>query len=745
MKEKNWVARWITHPAFTALPPLDLLRKELEPRTAPEHDPNLRNVHMLVRKTVHLSEQNGGLWLDITADDYYKLYVNGQFIGQGPSQGYHFRYYYNRYDLSQVLVQGENVIAIHVYYQGLVNRAFTSGDYRQGLLAELVNCDGDVLLGTDTSWRYTEADQYGGPNAPTIGYETQFLESIDARKQLVDWQQVHFDDSSWKSVSERLDDDHMLVMQHTSTVAVYRVNPEQVIRREPNRYWIDFGQEITGGFSMRAHGVAGEQIEIRCGEELQEDGKLDVRDELRCNCIYRETWTLSGRDEGDELEYYDYKAFRYVEVLGCGESIVPESFAAIVRHYPFPEQASDFSSNDPTLNEVWAICRKGVQYATQEHYTDCPSREKGQYLGDNTVTALSHLYLTGDLGMYRKALKDFAASTVICEGMMAVSPGHFMQEIADYSLQWPQQLLTYYQHSGDMEFLREMAPISEGILRYFSRYQRGDGLLENVGDKWNLVDWPFNQRDGYDFELTKPVADGCHNVVNAFYYGALCANDAIRSLLGQPQAEAEKQRVLDAFQAVFWRPETGLFADAEHSQHSSMHANTLPLLFDMLPAGGSDSVVRFLKQKRLSCGVYFSFFYLKALAQAGEQEFVYSLFVTEEPHELQGPYGPVTIHGYWTQMLREGATTCYESWSKELKANTSLCHPWASSPIPVLIEDILGLRPSVAGWTEFMIDPAVAPNVPDLDLSFLTAAGRVHVQVRSGTTSARVMTEVSQH
>src|SRR5690606_32148783 len=129
-----------------------------------------------------------------TADDYYKLYVNGSLIGQGPAQGYSFRYYYNRYDLADVLVPGDNVFAIHVYYQGLVNRAFTSGDYRQGLLAELVDDTGEVLAATDSSWLFAEAEQYGGPNAPTIGYETQFLESIDARKQLKDWHKLDYDD-----------------------------------------------------------------------------------------------------------------------------------------------------------------------------------------------------------------------------------------------------------------------------------------------------------------------------------------------------------------------------------------------------------------------------------------------------------------------------------------------------------------------------------------------------------------------
>ncbi len=48
-------------------------------------------------------------------------------------------------------------------------------------------------------------------------------------------------------------------------------------------------------------------------------------------------------------------------------------------------------------------------------------------------------------------------------------------------------------------------------------------------------------------------------------------------------------------------------------------------------------------------------------------------------------------HG-WCNMLREGATTCFEAWGKDQKWNTSLCHPWASAPVPVILEEIAGIH-----------------------------------------------------
>ena len=83
--------------------------------------------------------------LRITADDYYKLYINGKFITQGPAPAYNFHYYYNEIDVSEYLNKGENTIAVHTYYQGLTNRVWVSADYRQGLVFDL-SLDGKVVL-----------------------------------------------------------------------------------------------------------------------------------------------------------------------------------------------------------------------------------------------------------------------------------------------------------------------------------------------------------------------------------------------------------------------------------------------------------------------------------------------------------------------------------------------------------------------------------------------------------------------
>lgn len=719
--DRQWQAAWIMDPRFYGLKPIDVFHKEADKTALPTHDPALQNHHMQVRKCFHVSELPQEARLDITGDDYYKVYVNGHFVGQGPAQGNYYHYFYNRFNVAPYLQQGENVIAVHVYYHGLIARSYNSGDYRQGLIAELT-ADGQCLTRTDRTWKYRIAAEFTGP-ATVYGYNTQYTEHIDSRLEEKGWRNAGFDDSSWLPVWVHGADDHRLIMQPTPVLSVYKAKPKSTAAVEGGLL-LDFGTEVTGQFIMTAKGTRGQQVAIRCGEELLESGR--VRHEMRCNCLYEDTWILSG--DTDVLELFDYKAYRYVELLTDHlEALDQDSFASIVRHYPLDDDACQFSSSNPMLDAIWSICKNGVKYGTQESYTDCPSREKGQYLGDNTVIAHSHAYLSGDLAMYRKALEDIALlSARVCPGLMAVAPGHYMQEIADYSLQWPLQLWQYYQFSGDLPFLEAMYPVAQRMMAHFAAYAREDGLLASVNDKWNLVDWPYNLRDGYDFVLEKWDTDGCHNVINAYYYGALMAMQQIREALHLPADHPhEAAQFRTSFIRVFCDPVRRVFVDAEQSEHASLHANVLPLLFGLAPDDAIPSIVQLIREKRLSCGVYMSYFVLKSLAVAGEYELLYELIVSDDLHS-------------WSTMVKEGATTCFEAWSKDLKSNTSLCHPWASAPIPLLIEDICGIKPVAPGWRKVRFAPQVPHTLTDVTLKFNTPAGEFNFTFANGKADLKV-------
>ncbi|MGI5959909.1 MAG: family 78 glycoside hydrolase catalytic domain [Massiliimalia sp.] len=685
MNRSPFHGRWICAREFADCCPINVFHRECESPTLPEHPEKLKNFHMTVRKTFdsRLFENAKQRLIRITADDYFKLYLNQQFVGQGPAPGYYFSYYYNEFDIAPYLRSGENQIEIRVYYQGLINRVWNSGDLRQGVIADLL-ADNVPVLWTDSSWQYARNGSYIGKR--TTGYETLYLEDVDSRIPL----------TQWASCAEK-ETDYTFYPKPFPALSVSEISPVKVIH-QPDGLFLDFGQEITGNLKIQAFGTSGKQIVIECGEELDESGQ--VRWDMRCNCQYREFWTLK---EGENLlEQYDYKGFRYVQ-LRFPSDVSIHRVLAVVRHFPFPENSAQLTSENPVLEQVFNLCKNTVQYGSQESFIDCPTREKGQYTGDLTITGASQLLLTGDPRLLRRAIDLQVDSLSIAPGMMAVVPGSFMQEIADYSLQFPLSVWRYYQYTGDRTFLSEMVKPCENILTYFSQYARQDGLLEGVREKWNLVDWPKNLRDGYDFPLTIPIGPGCHNVINGFYIGCVMMVEKIKAELGIPYTK-QSEHLQQAFNKAFFRPSLGRYVDHEHSSHSSIHANCIPAFYGLIPAGYEKQVGDYLVHRGMVCGVYMAFFLLKGLARLDRYEDVWKFLVSTGDHS-------------WYNMIRQGATTCFEAWGAEQKWNTSLCHPWASAPVSVLIEDLAGLCPTSPGkgWS-------FHPHFP-------SSAGKIHLKV----------------
>lgn len=673
---------WLTVPEWAGVRQINVFRREQDD-TPPPDTGAPENFHVLARCALTLPP--GAYTLRITADDYYHGWLDGAWLGQGPAPAYHDRYSFQQYPLAG----GRTVtIAVHLYYQGLVNRVWNSGDGRFGLWAELAGADG-LPLPWAGEWRYQVCRAYSGG---VIGYDTQFLEDFDSRLFPEGWERPGFDDSGWGRLVPAAWADYKLSPQPTANLWRGRVDPVSS-RPVPGGVQLDFGRERVGSLHAAVRGLAGQALTLRFGEEM--DGEGRVRYDMRCNCRYEERWTLA--DGVNILHPFDYKAFRYAEILGLDQpgAELLERWAW-ERHYPMDDERCTLSCPQDELEDIFRICKNAVRCGSQESYLDCPSREKGQYLGDAVITARAQVWLTGDTALLRKCIRDFMASTVAAPSLLAVAPGSLMQEIADFSLLFPLLPLTDYDFTGDREFLSECYPAVEGIGKYLARYKMPGGLLANVSHGWNLVDWPENLRDGYDFPLTRPVVGaGCHNVINALWYGFLTRKERMEAILSLPRTE-ESRQVGEAFTAAFWRPGRRLFADSADSAHCSLHANLYPAFFGLTPAGHGDAFQQLLLTPGRVCGVLPMYFALRALGRLGKYDTLYRLLTRKDA------YG-------WRNMLAEGATTCFEAWGKDQKWNTSLCHPWAGGAIPLIIEELAGLRPDPDAPEGFRFDP----HLPD--------------------------------
>lgn len=655
--------KFISHELFADLKPINVFHTEYPQVTVPNATEKYADKHVLFRKKFNAGGDLFKAVLKITADDYFKLYINGEFVTQGPPPSYPQAYYYMELPVGKFLKSGENVIAVHTLYQGLINRVWVSGDNRESLWAELV-VDGEVILATDESWKCKISSAYE-PMA-IVGYDTQYMELFGSCSGDVGFEKENFDDSKWQNAKIKKYNDYNPIKSPIEPLEIYEVEPKAV-RKTESGYFYDFGQEAIGYLVVTAKGKKSDEIIIRQGEELNDDGS--VRFDLRSNCRYEEKWILSGGE--DMLDQFDYKGFRFAEL------IVPETAEIIsvklrIRHYPFKQKAV-YKSINAEFNNIIKLCVNTIKYGTQEIIPDCPTREKGSYLGDFCISGRAHALLTGDTTFLKKTILDFCRTSFICKGLMSVATSSFMQEIADYGLIFPSLVLWTYKFDGDIDFLKSVEPTLKGMYEYFASFDRGDGLIEKLYGQWNLVDWPANLRDGYDFPLTKPISDGVHNALNALWIGFLKVMNEIEGICGNEKV-AETDEVIRSFYKAFYNDETGLFCDSESKTHSAVHSNIFPLLFGIY---GKDEelkkrLVKIIYDKKLnSMGVYMAYFALAALVENGERDKAIELTLDKNA---------------WLNMIKEGATTTFEAWGKELKWNTSLFHPWAVAPLIVFNE-----------------------------------------------------------
>ena len=69
-----FLSKWITTHEFAPLQTINVFHKEHDRVPVPESP--IRNNHVYFRKKLSI-KKNGQVTMDISADDYYKLYING--------------------------------------------------------------------------------------------------------------------------------------------------------------------------------------------------------------------------------------------------------------------------------------------------------------------------------------------------------------------------------------------------------------------------------------------------------------------------------------------------------------------------------------------------------------------------------------------------------------------------------------------------------------------------------------------
>jgi hypothetical protein len=264
--------------------------------------------------------------------------------------------------------------------------------------------------------------------------------------------------------------------------------------------------------------------------------------------------------------------------------------------------------------------------------------------------------------------------------------------IPAWSFLWGLAIWDYYEFSGDEGFLRETWPWVRQNLEGARTYLNDQNLLETA--MWNFWDWTnldyWHRVIPYNTMLLIGAVDaavGCG--------GVLGKEDEVRRL------RAWRAELAEAVHAL-WDPVKQAYPDSIHengnvSEQVNQHTSVLAYLFGIAPQDLHETLLRNITDPpegmvRIG-GAGAQLYNHEALERAGMQERIID--------EIRTSY---------EQMLREGATTTWESFATGTTGRggfptRSHAHAWSAGPIRWFNRILLGILPQPPGAEQVVISP----------------------------------------
>jgi len=236
----------------------------------------------------------------------------------------------------------------------------------------------------------------------------------------------------------------------------------------------------------------------------------------------------------------------------------------------------------------------------------------------------------------------------------------------------------HYRITGDKAYLRDNYLKSLPLLNEYRHAYEKDGLLSHL-DKWCVVEWPSNFRDGYDVDITEgKVCETAHIAINAYYIEAVRCANLMAAILGLPAYRDEKP-LEEAFIKAFYLPEKKLFRDAVTTDHISLVGNIFPFAFDLCPDEETkENILKMIRSRKTSAlSMFCTFPMLQGVVRMGRLDVLKEMLLDE---------------GAWLRTIREDGKVTYEGWGRDSKWNTSLFHMTMSYAAAFLADvDIAGI------------------------------------------------------
>jgi len=703
----HWDAQWITHPTESVL--------------------DYGVFHF--RKTFQMNEKTGEFIIHVSADNRYRLFVNGTEVCFGPSRGDPSHWFYESIDISPWLKPGKNLIAAIVWnfgeYKPWAQFSLKTAFIMQG------NSTRESIINTDTTWKVVRNRSYTAASAGSKETYGQFVvvgscDRVDAASYPWGWEMPDFNDAEWQE-ARTLDIGHPygigtdinwvltprripFMEQHPMQFSEVRQSTEKLIpagflasrekwnipRGKTATILFDQGTLTTGYPELTVSGGRGSTIKITYAESLFDaKGQKGNRNEIEGKLIqgYSDFFLPDGTPKRMFRPLW-FRTWRYVQltITTLDDPLDIESFTAEFTAYPLQEIAR-FETDRRILGRIWETGWRTARLCANETYFDCPYYEQLQYVGDTRIQALISLYVSGDDRLVRNAILNFDESRNH-EGIThSRYPSANPQFIPPYSLFWVDMIHDYWMLRDDPEFIRGFLPGIENVLEWYGRFiDRQTGLLSKV-PYWNFVDWavewPWNAGDRTG-GVPAGGQEGSSSVLSLqLAYAAELAGELFRHFNDPVRAETCENMAGQLTRAVYehcWDESRQYLADTPEKKEFSMHAQIFGVLTNAIPAVKQKSfAARFMNDTSLiQPTMYFRFYLTQALKKAGLAD-----LYTE------------TL-GLWIEMLEKGLTTFAEN----PDPTRSDCHAWSASPNYDFLATIAGIRSGSPGFKTVKMEPA---------------------------------------
>lgn len=363
------------------------------------------------RKSIDLKSRPGNYVVHVSADNRYRIYINGHWIGEGPARGDLTHWSFGTYDLAPFLKVGKNVLAAEVWNMGTFAPVAQISNETVFLVQvdNLQNAENQQQKGivnnfnTGPSWKVIRDSAYS-PSALNAGSELHSYFVTGPGDRVVGvyypwgWKEISYDDSHWSAATNIETpvaptgfgtDNRWTLVPRSIPQMEHNLEPIGTIRRivlegdkgdgtdsglinsmkdafgagkplliAPHtqmKILIDQGYETVGYPLLKLSSGRGARVKLTYTEAL-----LDKREQKgNRNVIQRKTvkglYDSYLPDGGKDRIYQPLwlRTFRYVEleIETKEEPLVIKSFQNEFAAYPFKRTAS-FVSNDTSLSEI---------------------------------------------------------------------------------------------------------------------------------------------------------------------------------------------------------------------------------------------------------------------------------------------------------------------------------------------------------------------------------------------------------